>query len=145
MRYRYIVIMGMLLFAGRLQAQTPAEPWRPEQLMPTRVLAEKIEKNQTAKMVIISVGPDAVIKGSVDNGPGRDPQNIAKLKTYLQSVPKDKEVVIYCGCCPFDRCPNIRPAFAALVEMGFKHAKLLDIPKNVKVDWLDKQYPANEQ
>jgi hypothetical protein len=51
-------------------------------------------------------------------------------------------VIIYCGCCPFDKCPNIRPAFAALKEMGFKNARLLDLPKNIKADWLDKNYPA---
>ncbi|MCO5234735.1 MAG: hypothetical protein M9933_00590 [Chitinophagaceae bacterium] len=93
-------------------------------------------------MLILTVGPDAVIKGSVDIGPAGEKENVDKLRKYLKDVPKDKEVVIYCGCCPFSRCPNVRPAFRVLNQMGFKNARLLDIPKNIKADWLDKGYPA---
>jgi hypothetical protein len=92
----------------------------------------------------LSIGPDAVIKGSQNMGPANDPQNLEKFKAYLKNVKKDKQVVIYCGCCPFDRCPNIRPAFKVLKEMGFKNAKLLNIPQNVKTDWLDKDYPSED-
>lgn len=120
------------------------EPWSSSQLMATRTLADKITANQAKNLVILSVGPGALIKGSVDIGPAREPANLQKLKEYLGNVKKDKEVVIYCGCCPFDKCPNIRPAFRLLTEMGFKNATLLDIPKNIKTDWLDKNYPTNE-
>jgi hypothetical protein len=40
--------------------------------------------------------------------------------------------------------PNIRPAFNALVEMGFKNVKILDLPKNVKTNWIDHNYPTND-
>jgi hypothetical protein len=30
------------------------------------------------------------------------------------------------------------------MEMGFKNAKLLNLPKNIKTDWLDKDYPTND-
>ncbi|MDF2191307.1 rhodanese-like domain-containing protein [Paraflavitalea sp. CAU 1676] len=142
---RFYILSLLVLLSYHTVAQSSPEPWRPAQLMPTKTLAERIQKEELGKTIIMSVGPDAIIKGSVDIGPGREYQNIAKLKNHLRSISKEQEVVIYCGCCPFSKCPNIRPAFSALVEMGFKNAKLLDIPKNIKVDWLDKNYPTQAQ
>jgi len=63
------------------------------------------------------------------------------LQQQLAKLPKDKEIVIYCGCCPFSRCPNARPAFALLQKLKFKNAKLLNLPNNLKVDWINKGYP----
>ncbi|HLV46847.1 MAG TPA: hypothetical protein VKY32_07390 [Flavobacterium sp.] len=134
----------MLTFSNGLLAQQNQEPWNSNQLLEPATLASKISQNQTDNLLILSVGPDAVIKGSVDIGATHEQENIKKLKSYLKNVPKDKEVIIYCGCCPFDKCPNIRPAFTVLQDMGFKNAKLLNLPKNIKVDWLDKDYPINE-
>ena len=67
--------------------------------------------------------------------------NLKKLKDYLGTLKHDANIVIYCGCCPFDRCPNIRPAFTLLNTMGFKNHKLLNIRQNVKTDWIDRGYP----
>jgi hypothetical protein len=58
--------------------------------------------------------------------------------------PKDADVVIYCGCCPFRDCPNIRPAFRVLQEMKFTRAKLLNIPTTLKADWINKGYPSEK-
>ncbi len=144
MRHLIFLIGTLALVVFHTQAQQKQEPWKPSQLMATKVLADRISAGQTGNMLIVSIGPDDPIKGSVNIGPGKEKENIAALKTLLAKTPKDKEVVIYCGCCPFDRCPNIRPAFQALNSMGFKNAKLLDIPKNIKADWLDKDYPVKE-
>jgi hypothetical protein len=95
-------------------------------------------------MLILCVGPDALIKGSVNMGAAHEQDNIDKLKAYLKNVKKNTEIVIYCGCCPFQRCPNVRPAFTALNEMGFKNARLLNLSKNIKADWLDHNYPTAE-
>jgi len=65
------------------------------------------------------------------------------LKQELDKLPRDANVVVYCGCCPFAVCPNIRPAFALLNEMKFKNQKLLNLPKNIKVDWIDHDYPVS--
>jgi len=50
--------------------------------------------------------------------------------------------VIYCGCCPFEHCPNVRPAFQLLNEMKFTNQKLLNLSTNLKTDWIDKGYPV---
>jgi thiosulfate/3-mercaptopyruvate sulfurtransferase len=40
--------------------------------------------------------------------------------------------------------PYIRPAMALLKNMQFSNYKLLNLPQNVKVDWIDKGYPIIE-
>ncbi|WP_300603625.1 rhodanese-like domain-containing protein [Niabella sp.] len=134
-----------LLLKGAAGAQNTKEPWNEAQLMATQTLADRIDKKQDGNLLILSVGPDAVIKGSVNMGPAHEPEHLQQLKHYLKKIPRSREVVLYCGCCPFDRCPNIRPAFKTLTGMGFKKARLLNIPKNIKADWLDKHYPVNEE
>ncbi len=119
-----------------------AEPWSPEQLLEPADLAATIGSTDAKKPLIISIGPAATIKTSVGVGPAGEAENLAKLEKLLSKEPKDRAIVIYCGCCPFSKCPNVRPAFTKLNEMGFTNHKLLNIPKNLKTDWLDKGYPA---
>ena len=134
-----------LLYTNFLAAQTQQDPWTPTQLLAPQTLADSITNGSAKNLLILGVGPGALIKGSVDIGPAHEPVKLAKLKTYLKDQPRDKEIVIYCGCCPFEHCPNIRPAFQAIKEMGFTNARLLDLSHNIKVDWLDHCYPANKQ
>lgn len=125
-----------------LAAQHNKEPWTAQQLIEPATLA-KILKNPKAKQPLIyCVGPKAVIKNSIYTGPAGEKENLNKLKEKLSKLPKDADIIIYCGCCPFSRCPNVRPAFSLLNEMGFKNQKLLDIPHNIKTDWIDKGYPV---
>lgn len=49
---------------------------------------------------------------------------------------------MYCGCYPFERCPNIRHAINALKEMKFTNYQLLNLPHNIKINWKDKGYPT---
>jgi rhodanese-related sulfurtransferase len=100
--------------------------------------------------LIIHVGFDVLyravhIAGTPYAGPASKPEGIAELKKAVASQPRDRDIVIYCGCCPMDKCPNIRPAFAALREMGFTHVRVLSIPDNLKADWTDKGYPVDRR
>lgn len=140
MNFKFLLIAFFMLTIFSFGQQT--EPWKENQLMKTNELASRISLSQTENLLIVSIGPDAVIKGSVDMGPAQNKSNLDNLRKYLEGVSRDKEVVIYCGCCPFSRCPNIRPAFSLLIEMGFKDPKLVDIPQNIRVDWLSKKYPV---
>jgi hypothetical protein len=85
-----------------------------------------------------------MIKNSIDIGPAKEKANLEKFKKELGKLPKDASIVIYCGCCPFDHCPNIRPAFTLLNDMKFTNQKLLNIPHNIKVDWKDHNYPVEK-
>lgn len=130
----------IIIFASFSLKQT--EPWKPSQLMPPADLAAIINSKTDAKPLIISIGPDALVVGSVDIGPANDKGNLDKLKQLLAKEKKDRSIVIYCGCCPFEHCPNIRPAFTLLNEMKFTNQKLLSLQHNIKIDWINKGYPT---
>ena len=132
--------MVIIIFASFSLKQT--EPWKPDQLMPPADLAAIINSKTDAKPLIISIGPDALVVGSVDIGPANDKGNLIKLKQLLAKDTKDRSIVIYCGCCPFEHCPNIRPAFTLLNEMKFTNHKLLALQHNIKIDWINKGYPT---
>jgi hypothetical protein len=52
--------------------------------------------------------------------------------------------VVYCGCYPFEKCPNIRPAFEELRSMGFQHLRVLVLPNNLAKDWVGQGYPIEK-
>ncbi|MDZ4809750.1 MAG: rhodanese-like domain-containing protein [Bacteroidota bacterium] len=137
------LIIAAISFNSFGQANN-TEPWKENQLIAPAVLAASISSSRATKPVIFSIGPDAIVKGSIDIGPVQEKENLQKLKEQLSKLPKDAAIVIYCGCCPFAKCPNIRPAFQVLIKMKFTNQKLLNLPKNIKVDWMDKGYPMNE-
>lgn len=134
-----MVMISLVLTAGCSAQQK--NPWAQDQLVEPAVLAKQLNLPENERPVIIDVGPAGVIKGAVEAGPAEKEEGIRKLKTILKKVPKNKEVVIYCGCCPFNKCPNVRPAFNTLLDMGFKKPRLLNLSHNLKADWIDKGYP----
>jgi hypothetical protein len=85
------------------------------------------------------------IPGSIYAGPGSKDEGIADLKKAVAGQPRTREIILYCGCCPFDKCPNIRPAFAALRGMGFTHVRAMMLATNLKTDWIDKGYPIEKR
>ncbi len=102
----------------------------------------------STKPVIFHVGFNVLyrnskhIPGTVYAGPGRQAEGLEVLKAAVEKLPRDREIVIYCGCCPWDHCPNIRPAMALLQQLGFKNVKALYLPENYKVNWIDAGYPV---
>jgi hypothetical protein len=147
-KIKWIVLGGLtavliLGFVKRKGTQRPlSEPWTESQLIAPADLAEKLTHQGGNKPLVYCVGPGALIRGSIDMGPAHEKENLEKLKKALQKIPSDAELVIYCGCCPFEKCPNIRPAFSLLVEMKFTNAKLLNLEHNIHTDWVAKGYPS---
>ena len=66
------------------------------------------------------------------------------MKKWAGTLPRKTNLVVYCGCCPFSRCPNIRPAFTALRDMGFTRLRVLILPKDFAADWVAKGYPVQK-
>jgi thiosulfate/3-mercaptopyruvate sulfurtransferase len=87
------------------------------------------------------VGPGVVIPHSINIGMTNNEKNLQKLKDDLNKVPRNANIVIYCGCCPFDHCPDVRPAISLFKEMKFTNYHLLNLPNNIKTDWIAKGYP----
>jgi rhodanese-related sulfurtransferase len=99
------------------------------------------------KPLILQVGShmlfaQAHIPGSEYIGPGSQPAGIQQLQNRVSALSRKKLIVLYCGCCPLNRCPNLGPAFAKLSEMGFTNVKVLYLADNFGTDWADKGYPV---
>lgn len=137
-----IPVLAFLLLSLGSYAQNP-ENWSSKQLMEPAVLAKAIETSKPLP-VIISVGPGANIPTSIHVGLINTPEGLAKLRKELTPIARNKKVLIYCGCCPFDHCPNVRPAIAMLKELKFTDYYLLNIPNNIRKDWIDKGYPVSK-
>ena len=135
-------LAGILVFCLAAQAQNPVN-WTAKQLIEPADLAKAISQKNSAPL-IISVGPGATIPNSIDAGMGNSPEGLQKLKAELKTVDKNRKIVIYCGCCPFEHCPNVRPAISMLREMKFTNYYLLNLPHNIKKDWIDKGYPVTK-
>jgi thiosulfate/3-mercaptopyruvate sulfurtransferase len=118
------------------------EPWTDKQLMAPADLAKILNDAKSTKPLVYSIGFAGGIKGSKEMGAARDKVNLDKLRAEIEKLPKNSDIVIYCGCCPFANCPNVRPAFKLLNEMKFTNARLLNLSHNLKADWIDKGYPV---
>jgi len=110
-------------------------------------LVKTLQSGKADKPLLIHVGShvlysQAHIPGSEYIGPGSDPSALQRLRTRVDSLPRNKFIVIYCGCCPWTHCPNMKPADDALHAMGFTNVKSLYIPNNFGTDWVSKGYPV---
>jgi rhodanese-related sulfurtransferase len=133
-------LFALVLVSCSSKAQNPVN-WTAEQLTEPAALAKTLTDGKTVP-VIFSVGPGALIPHSTAIGMASEKENLDNLKKQLSSLPKDAPIVVYCGCCPFEHCPNVRPAIAALKDLQFTNYKLLNLPHNLKTDWIDKGYPT---
>jgi len=142
--FLFFAVATSLFATNEVSAQGQSDPWTPQQLLAPADLAKVLNNPKSPQPLVFSIGMQAVIKGSVDIGPVMVPDNLNTLKQKLGKLQKNAQIVVYCGCCPFSRCPNVRPAMALLKDMRFTNYKLLNLPQNVKVDWIDKGYPMAE-
>lgn len=120
------------------------DPWTKDQLMEPSVLASIINDQTKKQPIILDIGSFGGVKNSIRIGPARVQANLEKLKEAAGKYSKDADIVIYCGCCPFKDCPNIRPAFSLLKEMEYTNFKLLNLPHNMQTDWISKGYPTEK-
>ena len=128
-----------------VNASADGEPWTIDQLMEPQTLITIIQANKgNALPVILNIGSVESIKGAIATGAVSEPDAFAELKKQLKNIKKDKLIVIYCGCCPLFKCPNIRPAFKEIAAEGFTNIKVLDLKKNLQTDWVDKNYPMQD-
>jgi hypothetical protein len=101
----------------------------------------------TDKPMLLQVGShllfdEAHITGSVYAGAGSQPAGLQQLQSMVVSRSKKKFIVLDCGCCPWDRCPNLGPAYKQLRDLGFSNVKVLYLANNLGADWVAKGYPV---
>jgi len=134
--------------AQNLQSSA-SEPWNKTEVLMPEDLAHQLASPHGKKPAIVCAGfqmlyDGAHIQGAHFAGPGRDPRAIEALKSWAKSVPKDRDIIVYCGCCPMNVCPNLRPAFEALRAMRPGHVKILYLEDSLAKDWVDKGYPVEK-
>ena len=110
-------------------------------------LARLLKSHDAAKPLVLQVGfrflyHEAHIPGAEYAGPGSKDEGIKLLRQRVTSLPHDKFIVLYCGCCPWSKCPNVKPAYDALRRLGFAHVRVLRIEQNFGADWVSKGYPT---
>jgi rhodanese-related sulfurtransferase len=96
---------------------------------------------------IFQVGPSYLyrakhVPGAVYAGPGSKQEGLDLLKQAVEKLPHDREIVLYCGCCPWEKCPNVQPALALLKQMGFTHVKAMYVESSFAKDWTERGYPV---
>jgi hypothetical protein len=112
-------------------------------------LAKILQSPKGEKPLIIHVGFHVLysqghIPGSEYIGPASQQEMVEKLRKRVESLPRGKFIVLYCGCCPWTNCPTVKPAYEALHSMGFSRLKVLYIPNNFGRDWIYKGYPVEQ-
>jgi thiosulfate/3-mercaptopyruvate sulfurtransferase len=110
-------------------------------------LVKIIQSSEDVKPLIIQVGShvlytQAHIPGSEYIGPASNEVGLQALRKRVERLPRNKAIVLYCGCCPWDHCPNVKPADDALHAMGFTNVKILYVAGNFGTDWVEKGYPV---
>jgi rhodanese-related sulfurtransferase len=110
-------------------------------------LVKTLQSSKAEKPLMIQVGShvlysQAHIPGSEYIGPASSDGAVQQLRKRVESLPRNKFILIYCGCCPWGHCPNVKPADDALHAMGFTNIKVLYIANNFGADWVDKGYPV---
>lgn len=126
-----------------------SDPWPAAQSVQAAELARELGEKNTHPPIVIYVGFHTLfagghIPGATFHGTASTEQGLTDLKKWADRLPRTTNVVIYCGCCPFEKCPNIRPAFIALDKMGFKNLRVLVLPTSFATDWVDKGYPIQK-
>lgn len=148
----FLIALGLVclpLPAIHGQEKKAADPWPSTETMQPAQLSKMLTDKYSSVPTVIFVGfrslyvgghvPDAFFHGTA-----AAEQGLAELKTWAVTLPRSTELVIYCGCCPMDKCPNIRPAYTALSGMGFKKVRVLVLPTSFAADWADRGYPIQE-
>lgn len=141
MKRFYLSSLLILFFSLLMQAQPNS--FKAEQLMQPAKLNELYSKPLSAQPLILNMGVERNIKNAVEVGIVSSPSKYQKLVEAMKNTPKDRDVVVYCGCCKLEDCPNIPVALEKLSALGYKKVKVLNLVTGLNEDWIDQKYPMN--
>ncbi|HEV2485707.1 MAG TPA: rhodanese-like domain-containing protein [Terracidiphilus sp.] len=117
------------------------------QLIQPEELSRLLHAGGADKPLVLQVGSrvlfdQAHIAGSEYAGAGSQAAGLQQLQSRVAPLSRKSFIVLYCGCCPWNRCPNIAPAINLLHGLGFTRVKALYLADNFGTDWADKGYPV---
>lgn len=82
----------------------------------------------------------AHVRGAQYAGPGSQAAGLQLLESKVAGLAKGTPIVLYCGCCPWNHCPNVAAAFHRLEELGYTHVMVVHLANNFGDDWVQKGY-----
>ena len=140
-----LTMIGILLPSAIAQPRTASNIPQSALIQPADFA--KVVQGSGSKPLILQVGPhllftQAHVPGAEYVGAPSTPEGIEKLHARVKALKKSNAIVIYCGCCPWEHCPNIAPAYEELQKLGFRNVKVLYIANNFGADWVYKGFPT---
>lgn len=139
--------LSVALLTSLCLCQDASDPWTKTEVLETSTLVGLMKDSKPPAVLCVAFPVLYHLKHIAHAdfaGPGSKPEGIEMLKKAVAKLPKDADLVIYCGCCPMVKCPNVRPAYRTLKELGFTHVRVLNIPTNMNTDWYSKNFPTEE-
>jgi thiosulfate/3-mercaptopyruvate sulfurtransferase len=142
-----ILVMACILVPVLSGDDLPAYPLSSSDLLEPAALAQSLNSGTATSHIFCVAFPSLYRQKHILHaqyaGPGNSPEGLKSLKEAVEKVPKSSEIVIYCGCCPMVRCPNLQPAYRLLKELGFSSVRVLNLPTTLLADWTSKGYPVD--
>lgn len=126
------------------ETEIPAAQWlQPE------TLVQMLHSPSKEKPLIFQIGSHVLyatahVPGSEYIGAAGTDAGLQALRDRVSALKKNQLIVIYCGCCPWNMCPNIRPAYQQLRALGFTNVKVLHLADNFRTNWENKGYPVTK-
>jgi hypothetical protein len=143
--HRRSFLLGSILISHIGADEATSDPWLSSELIQPADLVRMLRVTGKPLHIICVTFPVLYRQKHIPHaefaGPANKPEGIAALRIAVKELPRNAEIVIYCGCCPMKSCPNIRPAYRTLKERGFDDVRVLDLPTNFHTDWVAKGYP----
>jgi len=142
-----LFVLGIAGLTASLAIAYQASVIPASRLINSEELVKALQAAKSEKPLMIQVGShvlytQAHIPGSEYIGPASTESGLQSLRKRVEPLPRNKFIVLYCGCCPWNHCPNVKPADDALHAMGFTHVKVLYIADNFGADWIERGYPV---
>ncbi len=157
MRIRWIATLGSVAVITFVLIQSPAHAQSALPLAATTIPATQLIQPEELRTMLNSTGAlqplilqvgsrvmfdQAHIPTSEYAGPGSRENGLYLLRDRVKPLAKSRFIVLYCGCCPWSRCPNVGGAYKTLSDLGFTNVKVLYIADNFGSDWVGKGYPV---
>ncbi|HET6930139.1 MAG TPA: hypothetical protein VFI45_07440 [Candidatus Acidoferrum sp.] len=145
-----VLLVSVAALAGisSMSLRGDSDPWTKIQTVQPADLAKELDNSKTAPTVVF-VGFKRLysaghIPGAQYHGTAGSEEGLKQLTAWATGIPRSTNLVIYCGCCPMEKCPNTRPAFKALQGLGFKNLRVLLVPQDFSTDWAGKGFPYDK-
>ena len=134
---------------GSHSPSSAADPWTAVKLIQPAELAGELKDSTATKPLLLHVGfrplyRAGAIPGSRYVGPTSRADGISAMTQAVKDLPRTEAIVIYCGCCPWKDCPNMKPAARTLESLGFTNVRGMKMEKNFDTDWAGQGYPVEE-